>query len=792
MFFVVFIAHQTLLAQLKVTDENVNFIVQKLLLCDRIQASNITFKGDLQMIGSFDGSKSNIGLKNGVIMSTGKAKDAIGPNNNAGSGGSDFGVADDPDLQKLAGSNKCNEAAVLEFDFVPLTDSVSIKYVFASEEYLEYANTTFNDVFGFFLSGPGISGTYSNGAVNLAFVPGTSTPVSVNSINNTKSSNLYVDNGNGQSGTPQYNSNIVTQFDGFTRVLVARYPVVPGKTYHIKLAIADVSDGIYDSAVFLQAGSFFSSFFNLNQIVTYPELYEGCDSAIVNFQMKPFMYNVGKIPIVMYGTATNGVDFVKIPDSIVVNPLTGKASFRLVPLSDNISDDFEKVSVVLHTSACADDTLHFTIRQFKPLVVTDYDTLYCGGPITLNAKYMGGNVPTLTWALDGSSNNTLSVNPGWSANTYTFTVDDHCHQGPKVGKIRAVVNNKKPDAGKDQRYCSGTVANIGGSAAAGYTYSWLPTTLLASANTLNTTATIPNVSNTKSVNTYIVESDNGMCKARDTVVLTVIPNPQAIIDPVPFLECPVFKSAMKENSIVADSVNYIWSSSVVETKNGKNTPLTFANPGVYDVSLEVKNYNLCSSKTSAANHVTIMPKPTANFDVDQYEVNMIYPTVTVSGSPLNADTCFMRIFSEKGALVYEPRDCDFVYDVPTTGSNKFIQYVTAANGCNDTLERIVYIKPEYFVWAPNAFTMNDDGLNEEFKVYYSWAIDDFELYVFDRWGQELFHGVGDGRQVTWDGRGKNREMQPIGVYVYMYVYTKPFGGEVKETVKQLGTVTIVR
>jgi gliding motility-associated-like protein len=104
----------------------------------------------------------------------------------------------------------------------------------------------------------------------------------------------------------------------------------------------------------------------------------------------------------------------------------------------------------------------------------------------------------------------------------------------------------------------------------------------------------------------------------------------------------------------------------------------------------------------------------------------------------------------------------------------------------------VYVKPEYFVWAPNAFTMNDDGLNEEFKVHYSWAIDDFELYVFDRWGQELFHGVGDGRQVTWDGRGKNREMQPIGVYVYMYVYTKPFGGEVKETVKQLGTVTIVR
>lgn len=84
----------------------------------------------------------------------------------------------------------------------------------------------------------------------MATLPGTSTPVSVNSINNTQNSGLYVDNGNGQSGTPQYNNNIVTQFDGFTRVLVGRYAVTPGQTYHIKLAIADVSDGIYDSAVF--------------------------------------------------------------------------------------------------------------------------------------------------------------------------------------------------------------------------------------------------------------------------------------------------------------------------------------------------------------------------------------------------------------------------------------------------------------------------------------------------------------------------------------------------------------
>lgn len=784
--------HQSVFAQLSVVDQNINFMVQKLLLCDKIKVSNISFKGDMQMIGNFDGSKSNIGLKNGIIMSSGKAKDAIGPNNNAGSGGSNFSVASDPDLQILAGASACNEAAVLEFDFVPLTDSVAIKYVFASEEYLEYANTSFNDVFGFFLSGPGISGPFSNGAVNLATVPGTSTPVSVNSINNTQNSGLYVDNGNGQSGTPQYNNNIVTQFDGFTRVLVGRYAVTPGQTYHIKLAIADVSDGIYDSAVFLQAGSFFSDFFSVNQIVSFPELYEGCDSAMVNFQMKPFMYKVGKIPLTVYGTATNGVDVVKIPDSIVVNPITGKASFKVVPILDNVNDDLEKISVILQTSACSEDTLHFTIRQFKPLIVTDYDTLYCGGPITLNSKYSGGALPTITWNLDQSNNNTLNVNPGWNTTEYTYVVDDHCHQGPITGKVKAIVNNKKPDAGADQRFCSGTIASIGGASTVGYAYQWTPAAQVANANSLSTTANITNVSNTKSVNSLVVESDNGMCKAKDTVVLTVIPVPQAIIDPAPYTDCPVFKSAMKENSTVADSNEYIWSTSTGEIAKGKNALLTFPTPGTYDVFLEVKNYNMCSSKANALGHVIIMPKPTADFTVDNYEVNMLFPTVTVSSSPQDADTCFMRMYSEKGELVYEPRFCDFTYEIPTTGNNKFVQYVTASNGCKDTLERTVYVKPEYFVWVPNAFTTNGDGLNEEFKVYYSWAIEDFNFYIFDRWGQELFHGTGDGRQVTWDGRTKNGDLQPIGVYVYMYTYNKPVRGDMKEPVREMGTVTIIR
>lgn len=774
-------------------NQNINLLVQKLLGCNKIKVSNVTFKGNSEMKAYFNSTNSNVGLKDGLLLSSGKATDAIGPNNDAGGQGVNYSVPGDVDLNALCPPYVTKDAAVLEFDFVPITDSVAIKYVFASEEYLEWVNSQFNDVFGFFLSGPGISGPYTNNAVNLAIVPNTNTVVSVNSINKNVNSGSYVDNGTGASGTSQYSNGFVNQFDGFTKPLIARHVVIPGQTYHIKLAVSDVQDAAYDSGVFIEAGSFFSNFYNRHEVATNPQLYEGCDSAIVNLQMTTNLYNIGKFPVLVAGTATNGVDYVLIDDSVAINPANGKGRIIITPINDHIPDDNQYVDLIFQKSACLLDTVRYFIRDLNPLVVTNYDTIYCGGPIVVNSKYSGGAMTVITWALDGSNNNSLAVNPGWNTTDYFYTVDDHCHQGPLQGKVRAVVNNKKPDAGPDQRYCSGLSANLGGATTAGYTYSWTPATSLSNPNSLQTTINLTNNGSTKLVTPYVVESDNGMCKAKDTAVVTVIPMPDAIIDPAPYSECPVFKVNPKNTSVAAsDSSVWEWSTSNGQTVFGKDGILTFATAGTYDVFLKITNYGMCSDKDDALSHITIMPKPVADFTVDPSEVDMLYPTVNVVSNPIDADTTFLRIYSEKGDLVYEPRTNDFTYDIPTTGYNKVIQYVTAANGCKDTLEKTVYVKPEYFVYAPNAFTTNGDGLNEEYKVYYSWAIEDFNFYIFDRWGQELFHGTGNGREVVWDGKTKNGDLQPIGVYVTMYTYSKPSAGTYREKIQVLGTVTIIR
>jgi outer membrane protein OmpA-like peptidoglycan-associated protein len=163
----------------------------------------------------------------------------------------------DTDLDRIA-RGETMDAAFLQFDFIAETDSISFKYIFASEEYMEFVNMSYNDVFGFFLSGPEIIGK-----VNLAVVPGNNQIVSVDNINANKNAHLYVDNGSTTSSkipvdaSKVYDNSI--QFDGFTKPLTAGYKVTPNKKYTIKIAIADVGDRVVDSAVFLQGGSFKST-----------------------------------------------------------------------------------------------------------------------------------------------------------------------------------------------------------------------------------------------------------------------------------------------------------------------------------------------------------------------------------------------------------------------------------------------------------------------------------------------------------------------------------------------------
>ena len=225
-------------------------LVQNTLLGGGVTAFNITYQGYPTAIGYFDGSNSNIGIAEGVVLTTGTASDSIdfgmqlgpfGPNDNS-SAGFDNLTPGDPDLGAIGGAQSFN-ATILEFDFVPTGDTVKFNYVFASDEYLEFVNMGVNDAFAFWISGPGIVGSQ-----NIALVPGTATPVTIDNVNSTTNAAYYTDNGDGMTA-PQNTDPTVVQYDGFTVPLTAVAVVNPCDTFHIKIAISDIGDGIYDSGV---------------------------------------------------------------------------------------------------------------------------------------------------------------------------------------------------------------------------------------------------------------------------------------------------------------------------------------------------------------------------------------------------------------------------------------------------------------------------------------------------------------------------------------------------------------
>ena len=233
---------------LAVTTQDLNTVtpqqLAQMLAGTGITVTNVRFTGAKIAGGSFTGGLADgLGIDTGVILSSGDVANAVGPNNNPGISTSND-TPGDPNLDVIVGTGHATfDAAVLEFDFVPTEGTVSFRYVFGSDEYLEFVNQ-FNDVFAFYVDG-----------ANVALIPGTNTPVAINSVNLDSNPLYYVNNDFNPSGGA---SPFGSQFDGFTKVLTATVTVTPNVSHHIKLAIADTDDTLLDSAVFLEASSFTS------------------------------------------------------------------------------------------------------------------------------------------------------------------------------------------------------------------------------------------------------------------------------------------------------------------------------------------------------------------------------------------------------------------------------------------------------------------------------------------------------------------------------------------------------
>jgi gliding motility-associated-like protein len=348
--------------------------------------------------GSFsNGQTTSLGISNGVLLTTGAATGAAGPNNSNGLSTNNGYSLNDPQLTGIEGT-ATHDVCSFELDVIPQCDTLTIRFVFGSEEYPEYVNQGFNDAFGFFVSGPMAGGgTYNN--YNIARLPN-NVPVSINNVNAGENNSYFINNLGGTA----------LQYDGYTVVLSPKIRVVPCQTYHFKLIIGDGGDATFDSGVLIDFISCTNAFeASLDVTPTGCNLNNGSATVLIDGGIGPFDYNWSHNSSLNGNTATNLSD---TPGnySVTIQDL-GIACSEPQTLDFQMVEDGLTPSLVLNsnaTSFCIGDTI---------AVTATCDTIYTWvSPTPLNIQ---GN--TAYFVVSNNLNITAAATNNCGVTTTNFT-----------------------------------------------------------------------------------------------------------------------------------------------------------------------------------------------------------------------------------------------------------------------------------------------------------------------------------------------------------------------------------
>jgi len=419
------VAGTTCLAQFEVQNaDNPPFdperLIRDVFLGEGVEVVNIQFDGPTTAIGYFKGGAAAVGIDEGIAITTGLAKSSssgagidrpseIDAQVANGSAVTDDNltsiVPNDPD-----GSTNLFDISRYTITFIPKGDRVRFRYVFGSEEYPEFVCSQYNDIFGFFLDGPGLSGPFERSGVNLATVPGTNLPVTINSINpgmhGTQGSPTGCDGAGGSlTQTAFYSDNTAPgnfpTYDGLTTLLTVEADVMPCSTYTMQITIGDVGDGNYDSGVFLQAKSFSTPTLDV-ELATASlagEVAEGCEPGDLIFRVsEPSMVDQ-TFPYTVGGTATMGADFDPLPGSITIPAGVLEVRTPIFATVDGIAEGTETIEVTVQVDPCTQRTVEMKLvdRSIPPVPLT-VDTVICAGEsVPLDATVPAAVDPPLTF-----------------------------------------------------------------------------------------------------------------------------------------------------------------------------------------------------------------------------------------------------------------------------------------------------------------------------------------------------------------------------------------------------------
>lgn len=699
-------------------------LVNDILVGQGVIATNVTFNNSPANAGVIQTAArgftaTNFPFTNGVYLRT----------QGAGS------VAGDPQLNAIASGNVTN-GAILEFDFVATGNLLSFRYVFASSEYTGYTCSSFNDAFGFFLSGPGITG-----AQNLAVVPGTSVPVTINTVNSGSPSGgnpgpCAAADPNWQANsiyfTTQYGTFTNESYNGSTVAMTAISNLICGETYHIKLAVANVSDQALNSGVYLEGGSFTVDpvEFGFNTITTDNTMLEGCEQfAELIFTRSGCQDN--NIPLTAFlnfaGTATNGVDYNLLADSVYFAPGVDTIIWTINPFEDGITEGQESIDMTI-TSYVLNDTLVSTATFYindRPIVdVTGTDLSYVCLQDTATVTAIGadGVEPySYAWDTGDSTQSSLVDLNGNGVYQYIVTMTDACGY---QDKDTVYVTMNQTLAIDTMYQFPATACNPDGAVsgvAVGFTgvpdYNWSgpgPN----SPNGIDATV----FQGLTSGWYYFTVTDN-VCSVNDSIFVEQSNAPVAETTPSIVGGCSPLQVTFTNESQNANS--YKW---------------------IFQVGQEVNTTEL-TNQTQTFTETTLVRLIAFQGQCSDTAEVLINIAVCGCTDPL--------------ALNYNPQatfnDGSCLYPTPSAE-------------------------------AGNVFTPDGDGINESFTLINVQNAATVNMVILNRWGNVMFDKTEIGQSPSWNGKDQNGNNVPEGVYFYKYLVTGVNG----DTVDGHGFVQVLR
>lgn len=736
--FLLLIAYPFLIrAQVVCTSQNgqsAQSVVENYFLGGGVEVSNVRFNGQLNVnsnqFGTFtnaDTTGQNIKLNGGLVIVTGDVQDAAAgqyavhsSSSNPASNGPDVSTSLYYLLQQLGLNYSMYDVGVLSFDFIPLGDRVSFKYVFASDEYPEYVCTQKNDAFGFFISGPydpitgspvSVGGAQTYNYENIAIIPGTNPelPVTINTVNGgiaigstqpciTTNSYLHIQ---------QPTSSSINKMKGYTKALeTKRVDVAACYKYSISMAICDLDDNLWNSAVFLGANSFKVDEFQLSaQVggVTHGDtvMKASCSSTTVRSSLNRPAEAGDAYTFRVEGDMVEGVDYQSFGNTLTfpVGDTMAEVTINFISSPNDVPGQVKTMYIITEarTECSVDDTI--TIRAVVPqnFVITNIsdNKVYCDDVLPqremvyVNVENPIGNV---TYSWQDPDGNPIGENPNSDTNYITITQ-------PIIVTINV----------SDE--CDRTVTR--------------------------------NIQFSKNTATTVVSSDKDRICEGDSIILSC-----------------------------TNATSCIWTSTPADIRLAQNN--TSINPVAMPSSQTTYSVTIIDANgCQAQGQVSVQAYPAVKAKMSLNPNKLTYINNQTQFSDQTANN-FSRLWDfgdgttstlENGYHSY-PNNIESEYDVVLVAYNEAL--------CPDTARGKIIVKPDFGIYVPSAFTPGAANANSYFVPISSTPVE-YELSIYNRWGERIFYtNRRDGskdEQAGWDGKLKDGSYAPDGNYVWYLIYT---------------------